>query len=169
MRRDPLRYFGASVLGKGLREYPRLTVPEQNQNWVPIMSKTELSGRIGGRVVGGLLSANTAKRDGRSLGDGFVVRDHFDRVPRAVLGTERAADAPVEVHFHHLLHLGLFRPGDDLDAIHRTKHDADLTARAAVLIDDGKFWRGFFTCGFLSRVGRHFGSFASGFLAHKLR
>lgn len=70
--------------------------------------------------------------------------DHLDRIPGAMFGAQRAADATGQIHFDHLLHLCVLSPRNDLDAINRTKDNANLAARTAVLIDDGELWGRFF-------------------------
>ena len=68
--------------------------------------------------------------------DPFLIRKHRDRFPRAVLRAKRAADAAFDIHFHHLLKLGVLDSGNDFNAVHGTENNAGFATGTAGLIDD---------------------------------
>ena len=67
---------------------------------------------------------------------------HVDDFPRAILCTKLASDTNFLVHHHDAVHahvsmfLRVFGAWHFVDAIHWTKLDADLAARAAFLMHD---------------------------------
>ena len=80
-------------------------------------------------------------RDDRTKGEAggerhpFIVVVHRDRLPRAVLHTKRAADAPVQIHLDDFQQIRVVRSRDHFDTIRWANDDTRFTSRATLLID----------------------------------
>src|SRR5215216_5610554 len=81
----------------------------------------------------------------------FIVVIHGDRFPGAVLHTERAANASIQIHLDDFQQIMMLRSRDDFDTIWRADNDTRFTPRTSLLINHRELPR--FTLA--NRLSRH--------------